>query len=134
MSWECQVCARRVPTAVLCPQCGAMLYCSIAHARLHRHRLGHAEECERMRLQMARATDIAGAGLSYCRACMFCRDVSAPPSGREACELLEQCGVHRLCPFERICGCALGPDIAGAPPDAATLLRDMRGCDRPDSR
>ncbi len=48
---HCQICGR--PVTVDCPGCGALGYCSQKHLERHR-RLGHFEECSRMRAQVAR--------------------------------------------------------------------------------
>lgn len=52
---ECQVCGKVGPKTMLCPECGALSYCSTRHMEMHRNVMGHdPAECARMRAQMSR--------------------------------------------------------------------------------
>lgn len=55
LAYCCQVCGKPCDSSFPCSACNALYYCSAKHQRL-RERLGHdAEQCARMRQQLARS-------------------------------------------------------------------------------
>lgn len=116
--WDCAVCGRDAPRPLRCQGCGAMVYCSARHAETHLRTLGHGEECERMRDQMASGAALADAGVSYLPAGAFARGLAVPPTDSEACSVLEHLQVHEKGLFSLLCACR----CSGAPAGARVLL------------
>ena len=50
----CQICQKQADEYSACTLCEAMYYCSAGHRLMH-FKMGHAEECDRMRQQRLRA-------------------------------------------------------------------------------
>jgi hypothetical protein len=97
MNWECQACGQPVARPVLCDGCKALVYCSDAHAREHKH---DEQECARMRGNMARSACLAATGLDYSE--RLAREQE--PSHGIACSQLELLGAHEGT-FTALCGC-----------------------------
>eukprot|EP00884_Botryococcus_braunii_P017344 jgi/Botrbrau1/4293/Bobra.0390s0033.1 len=115
--WECQLCGRKVAVPIECNGCHAMLYCSDKHRRIHLQQ-GHAEECERMGLQMLRAVELATSPFTFRGEGLASSGNGALPDG---CELLKQLGLHGKGLWQHQCTCSQSHGAPVGPPWQGTL-------------
>lgn len=100
MAWECSACGAHVDLPVLCPGCGALVFCSTSHATWYAKHVHDEEECARMRQNMSKGKELEENGLAYAAELA----ASRTPSSSHACSQLEHLGLHHGV-FQSLCSC-----------------------------